>query len=200
MNFDEIQKYPLCWPDSWPRAAYRISSRFEERTVNQAFEALGNELKRLGCSEWKLSTNIPSTSSGSINSTFRQPADPGVAAYFKYNKKPVALACDKWSRLEDNIYAIAKHIEALRGQYRWGVGTLEQAFRGYMALPGVGQTSGENWWQALNVPINATPERIKEAYLALAKLHHPDTGGDRESWERINRAYQMAEAMFNNGR
>jgi hypothetical protein len=139
MNFDEIQRYPLCWPDSWPRAAYRISSRFEERTVNQAFEALGNELKRLGCSEWKLSTNIPRTSSGSINSTFRQPADPGVAAYFKYNKKPVALACDKWSRLEDNIYA-------------------------------------------------------------LAKLHHPDTGGDRESWERINRAYQMAEAMFNNGR
>jgi hypothetical protein len=200
MDFEAVQRYPLCWPDNWPRTPFRISSRFGDRTVNQAFAILGDEIRRLGCDTWKISTNIPRTNSGWIKSQFKQPTDPGAAAYFTYNGKPVTLACDKWTRLEDNIYAIARHIEALRGQDRWGVGTLEQAFRGYMALPGVGQTSGENWWQVLNVPINATQQRIKESFRTLAKLHHPDTGGEREGWERINRAYQQAEALFGNGK
>src|SRR5262249_12622020 len=143
---------------------------------------LCNELKRLGSPSFMMSSNIPRTKGGDGPpvSGYKQPADPGVAVYFELNKKPVSLACDKWIRVEDNIWAIAKHIEALRAQDRWGVGTLEQAFRGYMALPGIGQTTGEKWWMVLGVPINATPDKIKEAFRLLAKKHHPDKGGDRE--------------------
>jgi len=36
--------------------------------------------------------------------------------------------------VSDNIAAIAAHIEALRAQERYGVGTIEQAFAGYSAL------------------------------------------------------------------
>lgn len=73
--------------------------------------------------------------------------DRGAAVYFEMKGKPVSLACDKWNRVEDNIWAIAKHIEALRGQQRWGVGSIEQAFRGYTALPAIGESSASEWWK-----------------------------------------------------
>jgi hypothetical protein len=147
--------------------------------------------------KWFMSSNIPRTRSGDGPpiSTYKQPADPGVAIYFSINKKPVSLACDKWLRVEDNIWALAKHIEALRGQDRWGVGTIEQAFRGYMALPGIGQSSGSKWWETLGVPINSTVEQVKEAYRILVKKHHPDRNGDAELFHRIQEAFQQFEQI-----
>ena len=107
--------------------------------------------------------------------------------------KPVALACDRWNRVECNVWAIAKHIESLRAQDRWGVGNIEQAFRGYMAIPE--RTGGSNWWETLGVLINASPDQVREAYRILAKKHHPDVlGGNAELFRRVNEAYQQ----FNN--
>jgi hypothetical protein len=199
--WDDKTRFPLCWPDNWPRVQFRLSSRFGERTVGQAFQFLCREMRRLTNGEaFFLSSNIPRTKggAGAPMSSYKQPTDPGVAVYFALNKKPVVLACDKWSHVEDNIWALAKHIEALRGQDRWGVGTIEQAFRGYMALPGLGETGGISWWKVLGVNINATPEQVKESFRILAKKHHPDhsKNGDVELWHRINQAYQQAETLF----
>lgn len=103
------------------------------------------------------------------------------------------MACDKWKRTADNIYAIAKHIEALRGQKRWGVGNVDQAFRGYMALPGIGETTGDNPWTVLGVSINATEDQITLAFRALAKKFHPDNSdtGDNVQFARIRNAHYM---------
>src|SRR6185295_6480416 len=103
------------------------------------------------------------------------------------------LACDKWNRVECNVHAIAKHIEALRGQERWGVGSLEQAFRGYTALPAVGQTGGDNPWQIHGLSINASREQITDAYRTLVKKFHPDnqSTGNAERFHRIQNAYDL---------
>jgi hypothetical protein len=61
--------------------------------------------------------------------------------YFKLHGKDRVLACDKWDRVADNIAAIAAHIDAIRRQDRYGVGTIDQAFAGYSALPPPGGTS-----------------------------------------------------------
>jgi hypothetical protein len=114
-----------------------------------------------------------------------------VALYFALKEKPVVLACDKWRRVADNIWAIAKHIEALRGQERWGVGSIEQAFRGYMALPERSEAS--SWWKVLGVALNATPEQIKEAYRRKSLECHPDRGGTDQAMAEVNLAY--AEAL-----
>jgi hypothetical protein len=96
---------------------------------------LFHELRLLGATEVILSTNIELTQKGLPYSNRRQPDDPGVAVFFKLKKQSLALACDKWDRVADNVWAIALHINAIRGQSRWGVGTIEQAFMGYAALP-----------------------------------------------------------------
>lgn len=137
-----------------------------------------------------LSTNIRFTASGARDQSVsrREPADPGVAFYFDLDGKPHVLACDRWDTVADNIAAIAAHIEALRGQERWGVADLRQAFAGHMALP-----PPIGWWEVLGVDRRAALKDIASAFRALAKAAHPDTGGDRAAWDRLNAAYRAAQ-------
>ena len=187
--------YPLCWPDKWPRAKWRTSSRFgrggKGAPLSDARAFLQGELDRLGGRNPILSSNLKLRLDGLPAAGQIEPGDTGVALYFALKEKPVVLACDKWRRVADNIWAIAKHIEALRGQERWGVGSIEQAFRGYMALPERSEAS--SWWKVLGVALNATPEQIKEAYRRKSLECHPDRGGTDQAMAEMNLAY--AEAL-----
>lgn len=49
----------------------------------------------------------------------------------------------------------------------------------------------EDYYKILNVDKIATKEEIKKAYKKLAKEHHPDHGGDEESFKEINEAYSI---------
>jgi hypothetical protein len=101
---------------------------------------------------------------------------------------PRVLACDRWYQVVDNLWAIGKHIEALRGQQRWGVGTVEQAFAGYDALP----APKTAWWEILGVDQNASLEEIQTAYRRKAKETHPDAGGSQEEFLRVQAAWEAA--------
>ncbi|WP_197535667.1 J domain-containing protein [Sphingobium sp. SYK-6] len=133
-----------------------------------------------------LSTNLETRLDGNPRSGQPEPQDPGAAVYFRLQGKDTVLACDKWDRVADNIAAIAKHIEALRGMDRWGVGTAAQAFAGYQALP-----APEQWWQVLGVPVSATREQINAAYRSLAMKAHPDQGGSDAAMARLNAAREQ---------
>lgn len=165
--------------------------------MQESCDFLQAELDRLGARKAVLSTNVQRRLDGVPYSNRAQPTDPGAAVYFELKSKPISLACDKWKRVEDNVWAIAKHIEALRGQERWGVGSLDQAFRGYMALPGLGESSASEWWKTLGVPINANPETVRSAWRLLVKKHHPDAGGDPEMFHRLQRAMERFEQQLN---
>lgn len=201
------QSYPLTWPEGWPRTApvNRQASRFwskrdcgeytigKAKSMTDACDFLQGELNRLGVSKEVLSTNVARKVDGQPYSNRAAPSDPGAAVYFELNGKPTSLACDKWTRVEDNIWAIAKHIEALRGQERWGVGSIERAFTGYQALPAVGESEASTWWQTLGVTVNASEEQVKHAYRVLVNKHHPDKGGDPEMFNRVIRAMERFE-------
>jgi hypothetical protein len=196
MMSDKKTAYPLSWPEGWPRVPgfSRANSPFggwEGHSMAKATGFLQQELDRLKATDAILSTNVKVRLDGMPYSGFTQPADVGAAVYFKLKGKAVSMACDKWNRVECNVYAIAKHIEALRGQKRWGVGNVDQAFRGYMALPGIGETTGDNPWALLGVAINATEEQITDAFRALAKQFHPDNPetGDAVQFARIRNAH-----------
>ncbi|MFO0578666.1 MAG: J domain-containing protein [Polyangia bacterium] len=134
---------PLKWPLGWPRCAkaggYR--SGFDpKRSIDKALGELMRELRLLGAGELVFTANLRTGKQGGFLSDQPQPPDRGVAVWFKLPRRdgePLqqVLACDRWDRVEHNLHAIALHVEAIRAQERYGVGTLEQAFKGYLALP-----------------------------------------------------------------
>ena len=195
------QAYPLQWPAGWPRARHRTRAAFgttgrsregykQSLTVAEARGRLSDELDKLNARYVTLSTNMELRLDGAPRSGQPEPHDVGVAAYFHLAGKETVLACDKWDRVADNIAAIAKHIEALRGMDRWGVGTAAQAFAGYQALP-----SPEQWWQVLKVKPDASRDEITAAYRDLARAAHPDTGGSTAAMARLNAARDQGLAQ-----
>jgi hypothetical protein len=50
-----------------------------------------------------------------------------------------------------------------------------------------------NPYKILGIDKNATPDQIKKAYRALAKQHHPDTGGDPALFREIQGAHDLLE-------
>jgi hypothetical protein len=200
------QRYPLAWPSGWKRTPYHqrkpaafgkqvsTSQGWKQRQrldVGDGLERLLGELRRLGASNVVLSSNLRLRNDGL---PYAQQAksldDPGVAVYFKLRGKPLALACDRWSSAADNMAAIAGHIEALRASDRYGVGSVEQAFAGYVALPSDAAT---DWWLELGVSATATADQIEAAYRTKAQLAHPDKdGGSHEAMARLNAARDAA--------
>lgn len=195
--------FPLCWPDGWPRtprpkiqpSRFKRTSRHAARnhSMEEVRRELAVEIDRLGARNPILSTNVRLRLDGLPYSNQAQPDDRGASVYFELKGKPVSLACDRWDRVEDNIWAIVKHIESLRGQDRWGVGNIEQAFRGYLALPE--RAGGSAWWETLGVAVNASAEQVKEAYRLLVKKHHPDAGGDAEMFHRLQEAFRQSQQL-----
>lgn len=193
--------YPLRWPAGRPRAALRKAALFRHAgrpmTLTSATKRLADQLQAITQrgQKWRtanqvLSTNIRFTLAGTRdqNVSRRDPDDPGVAVYFDLDGRSHVLACDRWGTVQDNIAAIAAHIEALRGQDRWGVADLREAFAGHVALPATPQ-----WSTVLGVPATASADDVRAAYRRLAQSAHPDTGGDRVAWDRLQAAYEQAK-------
>jgi hypothetical protein len=116
------------------------------------------------------------------------PYDPGVAVYFVRKGQQRVLACDKYHGVHNNIHAIAKTIEALRGIERWGTADmLDRAFEGFSALPA--PQAVENWWDVLGCDRNEIADEVVARFRDLAKKAHPDVaGGSHEAMSRLNQA------------
>lgn len=208
------QRHPLTWPTGWPRTLAANRQRADFRKVKTEYGALNadntrdvkkrelplapgdaaarleRELDRLGASDALLSTNLKLRLDGAPRGDQGEPSDPGAAVYFTLKKQPRCLACDRWTRVADNIAALAQHIDALRRIDRYGVGSLEQAFAGYAALP----PTAVDWPIVLGVPTSASRDEIVSAHRKLAARHHPDKGGRLEDMARINAARDVALA------
>jgi DnaJ-domain-containing protein 1 len=48
------------------------------------------------------------------------------------------------------------------------------------------------WREVLGVPATATMDQVKARYRQLAKQHHPDFGGEKENFMRVQEAYEQA--------
>jgi hypothetical protein len=186
--FKDINVFPLSWPTGWTRTGAKKRSQFRT-TFGKARDELFRELKLLGVNDWNviLSSNIPVRRDGLPYAGQANPEDPGIAVYFRYKEKPMVFACDTYISAVDNLWAITKSIEALRGIKRWGASDmLERSFTGFQALPPA-RTS--NWWEVLGVPRTSTYEQVSDAWKKLAKIHHPDKGGSEAEMSRLNRAW-----------
>ena len=188
---ETVTAWPLYWPPGWPRTKYRKPSAFGDSNPFRETQNVLAELGRMGVRsrDIVISSHMKLKPDGTAYARQIIP-DHGVAVWFVLKGEERVLACDRWARIEENLHAIALHIAALRGQQRWGVGTAEQAFAGFVALPE--QAGGEPWHETLGVSPDASRETIDAAYKRLALLHHPDRGGDRAQWDRLQDVRRIA--------
>jgi hypothetical protein len=194
---DNEPTFPLQWPVGWPRTKYPTEARFGVRgqgvSMSAALDFVEEELQRLGARYPVISTNVRTRLDGRPLSNQGRPIDTGVAVYFTLKERRTVLACDKWNRPEANLWAIAKHIDALRGQNRWGVGSVEQAFAGYAALP---HRSGPDPWEVLGLTCSASEEQVLAAYRQKARTAHPDAGGSHDAFAELSQAKDIALATI----
>lgn len=180
--------YPLQWPEGWPRTTYADRSKFKT-IFGTAMRELLKELDLLGATDVVISSNMRLRQDGMPYAKQAQPDDRGMAVYFTLNGEQQCIPCDKWDRVEDNLQAIRLTVNALRGLERWGAKEMvDAAFRGFKALPDPGQS--KPWHEVLGVPPTASKDEVAHAYKRLAKVHHPDAGGDPKTFMDINRAFK----------
>jgi len=161
----------LGWPRTEQRRASNFKSNRRDITISAACTRLENELERLGATEPLLSANLKLSLSGVPYSGQAEPKDTGVAIYFKLNGQDRVLACDRYFSCAGNIAAIANHIDALRRIERYGVGSIEQAFAGYAALPPPNAENRPPWRSIFGIHPTATvtPDDVNFVYRARAK-------------------------------
>ena len=186
------QAHPLQWPEGQARTKFREPSRFKT-TFAVARDELASELERLGAKLPVLSTNVEIRLDGLPYANRPEPADPAVAVYFQWRDRHMCFACDKWDRVKDNIQAVRKTIEALRGIERWGSGDMmAAAFSGFEALPSPNQI--DHWRSILDCPNTNDLTIIKDSYRRLVSITHPDKGsGNNRQFQRVNEAWRQAQ-------
>lgn len=189
------EAYPLSWPDGRPRtkSIRRQCSRFGNTSVHSEAWFVLDEIRRLGGRYAVVSTDVELRNDGLPYSSRKAPEDPGVAVYFEKSGKQMAFACDRWDCVPDNIRAIGKTIEAIRGIERWGSGDMmAAAFTGFEALPAPDKTP---WWEVLGFasrPLGSI-DFIEAQYRALAIDAHPDMPtGSHERMTELNAAIEQA--------
>lgn len=161
----ERKSYPLSWPEGWKRAKLRMSAKFSRRedqkygaqgqplyrekkdlSVADSVKRVLGELQRMGIRDWNIiiSSNVPLRLDGLPRSD-KEPFDPGAAVYWK-KKDADAMRCmaiDQYTRVADNLAAIAATLEAMRAIERHGgAQILERAFLGFAALP---EKASQSW-------------------------------------------------------
>jgi len=209
-----IPAYPLQWPAGWKRTPYerRTRARFvtkerrysqhsgnaylhsKELSIADGVERVRAELARMGISDNDLviSSNLELRLDGFPRSGQREPADSGIAVYWRDSKvegwPTRCMAIDRYDRVADNLAAVAATLEAMRAIERHGgAEILNRAFTGFAALPAPGTTE---WWAVLGVPRDAHASNVEAAYRRLRGQHHPDRNGDADKFREVQHAFE----------
>lgn len=176
---EPIEAFPLQWPLGFERSTIKKDSTFKS-TIAQARDNVSDEIRKLKGTNLIISSNIPLKKNGDLYGSMKPvDGDHGVAVYFSWKNQQYVLACDNYYTIQENLRAIAKSIDAIRGLERWGASDiLARAFSGFKALP-----------QETALQFEVT----KDNFRTLAKKYHPDNKetGNHEIFIKIKRAYDQ---------
>lgn len=215
------QRFPLSWPAGWKRTSARIRAQFGKvRTefdaaagtrihagkarlsIEDAFTRVERELMALlgeksdeDSESIIISTNLRVNLRGIPRADQGEPSDPGVEVYWQQKGKKECMAIDTYTRVADNLAAIAATLEHMRGIRRHGgAAILERAFLGFAQLP---ETTSRPWRAVMEFGsgvADASESLIQERFRALARVRHPDNKatGSHEAFVELERAYRDA--------
>lgn len=180
--------------------------RFEAQraTIDRELKAVMAKMGATGC---RVDTDITE-------------ADTSVNITFDRNGKRYTFRCDKWEHPSDNYRAAQLTISQLysalevygttrqEAETTYGAtrdrkraqadADFDQLFGMFMPMPdspvlALGDGTAD-WWEVLQIPRSSGKAAIANAYKALARIHHPDQGGEAAAMKRLNAAYVKAVA------
>lgn len=189
------------WPSGFERTPERDRSpnRSFEVSLHDAIEDLAAEMDRLDADEWRLSTALDHQSRDPNFPYANQPEpdDPGVALRWTMDGGQYAVACDAHSRVRDNLRTIGLYVREKRKMDTRPVETGESEFANARLPPGdqedavVAGAGGEPAHEVLEVGADAADDVVEAAFRAKAKEVHPDHGGSRAEWKRLQEAREV---------
>jgi len=212
-----MTRFPLYWPAGWKRTkpelrksakfskrvhsssgsgdTYRSWSNHSEVTIAEGTKRVLEQLRALGVREGDaiISTDLKLRLDGLPYSGQREPENPGVAVYWKRGKETQhkAMAIDQYTRIADNLAAIAATLDAIRAIERHGGAIImEKAFLGFQLL-----CEPNNWRAVLGFTEDCAPtlDQVKREYRMHSMGAHPDhVGGSDVKQKELNWAMDEA--------
>lgn len=208
------------WPDSFDRTTTRRDAAPFTATYQSTLVLLGKELEHLAATDIVLQVDATERDCR-LDGQLRADAKvnhPGVILSFTTRRHgALSYPCDRYganwgSRLpawQHNLRAIALGLEALRKVERYGIAERGQQYAGYRELGtgialGAGMTVEQAAALLADAANGATGDTIGVddvltdhgafAYRAAAKVHHPDAGGDPDTFRQLTQARDRLEA------
>jgi len=197
------------WPDGWRERSDRPYSPFTA-TWEATLALLERELVQLGVDEALLQVDASSRDcrlDGQLRSDARV-GHPGVIVTIDSPKLgALVYSCDRFAGghkqpgWKVNLRAIALGLEALRKVERYGIADRGQQYAGFGALPparpmGPSMTVDEALallklgHYARNVE-DLPADEVRRAWKRIAGQHHPDVGGDAETFRKLTEARDL---------
>lgn len=194
--------------DHWPGGMMTPSHRRVPSPFTASWgttvEILDRELRHLAARNPVLMVDVPASDfriDGDLRTNARRQS-PAIIVAFGSKHGPLKYACDRFTKWEDNVRAVALGLEALRKVERYGIGSRGEQYTGWKALPpglamGAKMDRDEAWRVLCDLGTgdegyrrldNPRREDIDDLYRMAAKLHHPDAGGDADLMARANEA------------
>jgi hypothetical protein len=129
--------------------------------LEKAEKGIAHQLKLLKATNSVITSNLISRADGAPAA--RQLADDtGIAVYFDYNGERHCRAIDRYKYFWENMRAIEKNIEAIRGLERWGGAEIvKTSLGGFKELPAqaiVTPYTAKPWHEVLEVSPNASKD------------------------------------------
>lgn len=115
---EQITSHSLTWPKSRKRSKIKKHSQFGKVSISRAIDEIIATLGRMGCPSWNviISTNVQLKSNGLPYSGRKSPDDSGVSIWWRdTDGSRKVMAIDKYNTVQDNLWAVHKTLEAMRG-------------------------------------------------------------------------------------
>lgn len=188
----------------WPAGFERTGSTERDRcrkfdvTLAKALDDLEAELERLDVDDSRLSTAAQQRKRDNRPYANTNPDDPSAVIRWSKDGNQYAVACDRYTKLRDNVRAIGLYIREKRKMENRPVTTGESEFANARLPSGDGDVieAEPPAHEILDVATDAPVDVIKAAARAKVKETHPDQGGSTEAFRRVKRA---EERLLNGG-
>lgn len=199
------------WPETTEREGW---ARFRA-SYSDTLTLLDRELRMLGAASAVLqvdATEDEVRNDGQLRASARV-GSPRVILAFDSVHGPLKYHCDRFTRWQTNLRAIALGLEALRKVERYGIASRAEQYRGWQELPSgiampahtmtrheaaeyIVRTAGAPWHggypeDAVENLCDNPDDVLADAFKVAAKVAHPDQGGDTEAFKRLVEARDL---------